>query len=152
MDWTPVLTAAVSAASGLTGACLGFFSTQLAARRNRDADKKKRGVDRLIDATEKLDAAYLTYTVAAETSDNPLRASARLQSADRFFDQAVGLIDHSLLRTEAQRYGSQLQKYYLHYGTTDLDDLDAGANVPTTEQLKRAHQRLVEKLRNYERN
>lgn len=144
MDWTPVVTAAVSAGSGLSGALLGYYSTQRAARGNRASDLRKREVDRLIVALSELEEAY------AADAHSPRSDDTRLRLADRGLDRAVGMVSHTLLRKHAESYALKLQTFYLYLDTAELDELDAEVKVPSADELKVVHRRLIEELRGYE--
>lgn len=148
MDWSPVLTAS----SALAGAVVGFLGTQIAAGRNRAADKKKRCTDRLVEAIVRLEAAYSNYTSAMIGDDQGARVvSLELQAATRSYSRAVGLIDHPFVRQRAEAYANQLLTHYLFYDS-EPDELDADRTVPSAANLDETNRQLIAALRNYESN
>jgi hypothetical protein len=135
---------------GLVGALIGAFSAQLAARKTRESDRRKRCVDRVLAAITQLDTAYANYvTVSASGPDHP-KVVLPLQGALRAYNQAVEMLHIPWLRVEATRYRDRLTEFYLVYGQP-RDPLDASREVPTLQQLNDQHVTLSEKLRRYER-
>lgn len=145
-----VATPLISGAAGLLGALIGAFSAQLAARKTRESDRRKRCVDRVLAAMAALDHAYAEYvTAAAQKPDDP-HVVLPLQGALRACHQAIQMLHIGLLRDAAYRYLNQLKEFYLMYGYP-RDELDAEREVPTLQELNEHHILLTEKFRNYER-
>jgi hypothetical protein len=144
------LTALVSGGAGLFGAVIGAASAQIAARKSRESDRRKRCVDRVLVAITELDKAYATYATSASSERDEPRVALPLQGALRAYDQAVQMLHILWLRNAAARYRDRLTEFYLMYGQP-RDVLDADRDVPTLQQLNDEHFELSAKLRNYER-
>ncbi|WP_142253862.1 hypothetical protein [Mycobacterium sp. NS-7484] len=145
-----IATALVSGGVGLVGALIGAFSAQLAARKTRESDRRKRCVDRVLAAITLLDKAYAEYvTTSASAPDDP-KTLLPLQGSLRAYNQAVEMLHIPSLRAAATRYRDRLTEFYLMYGQP-RDPLDADRKVPTLHELNDEHVALSEKLRGYER-
>lgn len=143
-------TALVSGGAALFGAVIGAWSAQLAARKTRESDRRKRCVDRVLAAFTQLDKAYADYVVATAVKPDDPHVVLPLQGALRAYDQAIQMLHIQSLRNAAVRYRNQLTEFYLMYGQP-RDPLDFDRQVPTLQQLNAEHSSFAEKLRNYEK-
>jgi hypothetical protein len=144
------VTALISGGAGLIGAAIGAASGQAASRRTREADRKKRCVDRVLTAITELERAYAVYTAAAASGSDDPHVALPLQGALRGYNQAVQMLNIESLRNAATRYRDLLTEFYLFYGQP-RDPLDADRTVLTAQQLDVEHVYLADKLRRYER-
>lgn len=143
-------TALISGGAALIGSFVGLYGAQRAARGTREADRRKRCVDRVLTAITYLERAFAEYALAAvEDRDTP-KVALPLEGALRAYGQAVQMLNVECLRNEAMRYQASLTQYYLYYGQP-RDELDAGRDVPTLKALNDKHAYLANKLRNHER-
>jgi hypothetical protein len=142
--------ALIAGGAGLIGALIGAFSAQIAARKTREADRRKRCVDRVLASLTQLDTAYAEYVVAAESNPADPKVVLPLQGALRGYNQAVQMLDNVWLRKHAIQYRNSLTEFYLMLGPP-RDPLDDERPVPTLQQLSEQHDRLSEELRGYER-
>jgi dihydrodipicolinate synthase/N-acetylneuraminate lyase len=133
-----IATALVSGGAGLVGALIGAFSAQLAARKTRESDRRKRCVDRVLAAITQLENAYAKYVAAAAGDPDEPHLALPLQGALRAYNQAVEMLHIPSLRTAAKHYRDQLTEFYLLYGQP-RDPLDADREVPTLQQLNDEH-------------
>lgn len=145
-----IASALVSGGTGLVGALIGAYSAQLASRRTRESDRRKKCVDRVLAAITQLDRAYAEYVTASESNPDEPKAVLPLQGALRAYDQAVQMLHIPPLRNAATRYRDQLTEFYLMFGQP-RDPLDTQRQVPTLQELNDEHASLSEKLRDYER-
>jgi hypothetical protein len=145
-----IATALVSGGVGLLGVLIGAASGQAASRKTREADRKKRCVDRVLSAITELERAYAVYAVAAASGSDDPHVALPLQGALRGYNQAVQMLHIESLRNAATRYRDLLTEFYLLYGQP-RDPLDADRTVPTLQQLNGEHVYLADKLRRYER-
>lgn len=143
-------TALISGGAALVGASIGAASAQVAAYMTRQADRRKRSVDRIIKALERLEAAYVEYVDAAQTSRDTPMAQLPVEAAVRGVDQSAAMLTHYWLRSQVEEYRDLLLKYYVLYGEP-VDSLDVGLAAPTQNDLNQRHRDLCEKLRNYEK-
>lgn len=143
-------TALVSGGVGLIGALIGAFSAQLASRKTRESDRRKRCVDRVLTAITQLDKAYADYVTAAANSPDDPKVLLPLHGSLRAYNQAVQMLHIPQLRAAATRYRNQITEFYLMFGQP-RDPLDTDRAVPTLQELNDEHTALSEKLRNYER-
>lgn len=150
---TPIWTALISSVSALSGAGIGFLGARHVAKRNREAEIKRRSVDRLIEGLDRLEAAYLSYRDAVHSGGSAAQDASNLAVARRFFDRTVELFSHTYIRGYAKTYGDNLQTHYL-YGDGELDELEEDLDIvlPSEASLRADQKVLLEKLRNYEAN
>ncbi|MDO3110297.1 hypothetical protein [Mycobacteroides abscessus] len=145
-----IATAVVSGSAGLVGALIGAFSAQMAARKARDSDRRKRCVDRILAALNQLDKAYADYVMAAAARPDDPHVVLPLQGALRAYNQAAGTLNIESLRNAAVCYREQLTEFYLMFGQP-RDPLDIDRPVLTLQQLNDQHSYLFDKLRRYEK-
>lgn len=145
-----VATALVSGGVGLFGALIGAFSAQLASRKTRESDRRKRCVDRVLAAITQLDKAYAEYVTAAASNPDDPKVLLPLHGSLRAYNQAVQMLHIPHLRTAAVHFRNQMTEFYLMFGQP-RDPLDAARSVPTRQELDDDHASLSEKLRHYER-
>lgn len=144
-------TALVSGGAGLIGAAIGAISAQVAAWNTREADRKKKCVDRVLAAMTQLDKAYAEYvSETASSRGGPLEIALPVHSAMRGYNQAVEMLHIPQLRTALHKYAQHLTEFYLMFGQP-RDDLDAARKVPTFQELNDEHLDLGGKLRDYEK-
>jgi hypothetical protein len=142
-------TALISGGAALFGAAIGALTAHAVARRTREADRRKRCVDRVLAAIAQLDKAYADYVIAVtEKPENP-HVVLHLHGAVRAYDQAVQMVHILSLRDALIRFRENLTEFYLMYGQP-RDPLDADRKVPTRQELDVELFDLGDKLRNYE--
>lgn len=144
-----ITTALVSGGAGLLGAVIGALSTQLAAHKTRESDRRKRCVERVLTALTQLDQAYSAYVTATASGAEAAHVVLPLQGAVRGYNQAVEMVQNPWLRIAAAGYRDRLTEFYLMFGEP-RDPLDNVRVVPTLQELNDEHARLSEKLRHYE--
>lgn len=140
----------VSGSSGLIGALIGAASAQIAARRARESDLRKRCVDRALKSADALESAYVEYALQAISSRDDPATTLRAQAAMRSYNQSVTMLPVGWIQQAAENYRSTLVQYYLFYGQP-RDRLDSRRVVPTLATMNEKHLALVRKLRAYEK-
>lgn len=144
-----IATVLISGGIGLAGAFIGATSAQIAARKTRDSDRRKRCVERVLKAAAQLEVALLEYAIQAVSNADDPRISLALQASERSYNQSAEMLGIKWLREDALRYRDMLINYYLRYGQP-RDKLESKSKETSLESLNQKHVRLVEKLRHYE--
>ncbi len=137
--WVPPLVAIVSIFAA-------YWTAELVGRRNRGADARKRRVDRVIEATARVERAYTSYRLGGDT----VETTHELNAALRLLDQGVAVCGDRWISDRASDLKDGLRLYYLMLGQPYDPLNEEGTKAPGLGELRRRNEALGKALRRYE--
>ncbi|NNG97263.1 hypothetical protein [Gordonia araii] len=123
-----------------------YWTAELVGRRNRGADARKRRVDRVVEATVRLEKAYTSYRMDGDTKET----THELNAAIRLLDQSVAVCGDRWVADRAKSLKDGLRLYYLMFGQPYDPLNDEGMQPPGLGELRQRNEALGKALRTYE--
>lgn len=137
---------AITGSITVVGMFAAYLTAELVGRRNRNAERRKRRVDRAAESCDRLEAAYANYRV---TGDETAATGHELAAASRAFARAIEGCDDRWVRERANAYSNALRTYYLLFGQP-RDPLDEDHAAPNVSALITRSAQFSAALRAYE--
>ncbi|GAB88801.1 hypothetical protein [Gordonia rhizosphera] len=125
-----------------------YVTAEFVGRRNRNAERRKRRVDRATESCDRVEAAYAKYRV---TGDATPETSHELAAASRAFARAIEGCNDTWVRQRAAAYADAMRAYYLLFGQP-RDPLDDAITAPTVAEMEAKSAQFGVALRSYEEN
>lgn len=130
----------------IVGMLAAYWTAERVGRRNRGADSRKRRVDRVIAASDRVELAYSSYRFDGEST----QSTHELNAALRLLDQSVALCDDGWVSLRVGQLKDGLRLYYLMLGQPEDPLNEQGAKVPSLADLRGRTEALAVALRRYE--